>query len=124
MFSRRTFALAAAVLFSSLGGCSFEHVAVVDYDSTVETIDSGGHTYAVQGYVHAEAWTPAFFYVFPLMPSQNLEKAKAMAVAKARTIGADRIADIKVHVESHMPFLWIAGWTEHHVSATAVTPIN
>lgn len=121
MFSRRILALAAAGLLSSLGACSFEHIAVVDYDSTIPTLDSGGSSYAVRGYVHAEAWTPAFFYVFPLMPSQDLEKAKHMAVEKARSIGADRIADIQVHVESHMPFFWIAGWTEHHISATAVS---
>lgn len=117
----RSLVIAALGLLLGTTGCSFEHVAGVDYDTMADTVQVDGKAWQVEGYVHAEAWTPAFFYVFPIMPGQNAEKARAMAVAKARSMGAEEIADVHLYVETHMPFLWIAGWTEAHVSATAVS---
>ncbi|MBI4879808.1 MAG: hypothetical protein HY812_09145 [Planctomycetes bacterium] len=104
----------------ALGGCGFEHAFSVDYDNMISEAGSGGGPYQIKGFVHSEAWTPAFLYVFPLLPSQSPERARELAVEKAKSLGADSITDVQLHVETHMPFLWVAGWTECHVSATAV----
>ena len=121
---RGLFSAAAALMLTVTSGCSFEHVSGTDDDTMVDTVMVDGELWEVHGYVHAEAWTPAFFYVFPLMPGQDAEEARQMAVAKARAMGAEEITDVRLHVETHMPLLWIAGWTEAHVSATAVSPMR
>ncbi|MFG0316354.1 MAG: hypothetical protein ACF8XB_03715 [Planctomycetota bacterium JB042] len=101
---------------ATLGACSFEHAIGVDYEETITKRD--GHE--VAGFVHAETWTPAFLYVLPLLPRQSPERAQELAIAKAKAMGADGVTDVRLHVETHMPFLFLAGWTENHVSATAV----
>ncbi|MFH0944272.1 MAG: hypothetical protein V2A76_03660 [Planctomycetota bacterium] len=117
----RTFGFVVAMA-CALGGCSFEDAAAVDYDDMLsEGTSASGRPYQIQGFVHAETWTPAFLYVFPLLPSQSAERAKDLAISKAKSMGADAVTDVRVHVEVHMLFFWIAGWRECHVSATAVT---
>lgn len=108
--------VAALVLAGSFGGCSFEHSAGVDYEEMVTK--QAGHE--VTGVVHAETWTPMFFYVLPLLPRQSPERAQELAIQKAKSMGADAVTDVRLHVETHMPFFFLAGWTENHVSATAV----
>lgn len=119
---RRSWTLCAVLALGSLtAGCSFEHAAGVEFDSMIaEGRTDDGRGYRIRGFVHSEAWTPAFLYVFPMLPSKSSERAKDLALARAREIGADAITDVRLHVETHMPFLWIAGWMEHHISATAV----
>lgn len=100
-------------------GCSFEHAASVDYDHMPKQKDG----YDIVGYVHAETWTPTVFYVFPILPRQNAEKARQLALAKAQdAFGADGIMDLTIHTETHSAWwwLWIFGWVENHASATAV----
>jgi len=107
---------------AAIGGCSFDHVVSVEFDDMISEHRSGsGRSYQIQGFVHAEAWTPAFLYVFPLLPGQSPERAKELAIYKAKSIGADAVTDVQLHVETHMPFFWLAGWKECHVSATAVS---
>ena len=90
----------AAAFLLSVTGCSFEHVAGTDDDTMTDTVMVDGELWEVHGYVHAEAWTPAFFYVFPLMPGQDAEEARRMAVEKARAMGAEEITDVRLHVET------------------------
>lgn len=113
---RRFWGLALALSFT---GCSFKHTIGLDYDNMISTLP-GDKNLEVSGYVHSEAWTPAFLYVFPVLPDQNSQRARDLAVEAARSLGADAITNVELHVETHMPFFWIAGWTEHHVTATAV----
>jgi len=114
---------AVATILGSVGvmltstGCSFEHALAVDYEQMVTETD--GHQ--VTAIIHAETWTPAFLYVLPVLPYQSAERAKELAIEKAKSLGADAITDVQLTVETHMPFFFIAGWTENHVSATAVT---
>jgi hypothetical protein len=99
-------------------GCSFEHFAAVDYEHMPQKIDG----YDVVGFVHAETWTPAVFWVFPLLPGQNAEKAKRMALAKAQSMGADGVTDVRLYTETHSNWwlLYFVGWVENHITATAI----
>ena len=103
-------------LMLGAGGCSFEHALAVDYERMVGDVD-GQEAVAI---VHAETWTPAFLYVLPVLPYQSPERAKELAIEKAKSLGADAITDVRLTVETRMPFLFLAGWTENHVTATAV----
>ena len=119
---RRFLVSAILVCGAALSGCSFEHAVAVEFDHMVSDHKAGsGRPYQIQGFVHAEAWTPAFLYVFPLLPSQSSERAKELAISTAQSMGADAVTDVRLHVETHMPFLWLAGWKECHVSATAIS---
>lgn len=109
--------VALLALVSGLGACSFEHAVAVDYEQMITKTDGG----EVRGIIHAETWSPAFFYVLPILPYQSPERAKELAVEKAKAMGADAITDVRLHVETHMPFFFLAGWTENHISATAVS---
>ena len=112
---RSIFLGASLVGFTS--GCSFVHMVPADPNHTVRSDDGD----VIRGYVHVETWTPAFLYVFPLLPHQSPERAQDLATDEATEMGADAIIDVRHHVETHMPFFWLAGWTENHVSATAVS---
>lgn len=121
MRSIRTFGFVVAMA-CAVGGCSFDDAAAVDYEDMISVgSTAAGRSYQIHGFVHAETWTPAFLYVFPLLPGQSAERAKDMAISKAKSMGADAVTDVRIHVETHMPFLWLAGWRECHVSATAVS---
>ncbi len=109
--------LLAVGIVGAASGCSFDHTVRADPSRTVRAAAGG----EVRGYVHVETWTPAFLYVFPLLPYQSPARAQERALEQAKSIGADAITDVRHHVETHMPFFWIAGWTENHVSATAVS---
>lgn len=115
----RKIGLVSSLLLASLAtGCSFEHAASVDYDHMPKQQDG----FTIVGYVHAETWTPALFYVFPILPFQNAEKARRLSLAKAQqALGADGIMDVRIHTETHMPYFFILGWVENHVSATAIS---
>ena len=111
------FCSALIALAAATTGCSFEHAAAVDYDHMPKTKDG----YSIVGYVHAETWTPAVFYVFPILPFQDADKATGLALAKAQNkFNADGIMDIQVHTDTHM-WLFPFGWVENHVSATAIS---
>ncbi len=113
---------AGALALAGLSGCTLEHWTTVDFPSVATDAMAGGRHFEPKGYVHAEAWTPAFFYVFPLMPSMNAQTAQENALAVARNVlGADTLTDVKVEVDTHMWFFWIMGWREAHVSATAIS---
>ncbi len=110
------FCSSLVVAAAALAGCSFEHAAAVDYDHMVKVKDG----YTIVGYVHAETWTPAVFYVFPILPFQNADKASSMALAKAQNaFNADGLMDLQIHTDTHMWFFPF-GWVENHVSATAI----
>lgn len=117
---RRSLMLAASLAAGAvLGGCTFEHGVLVDHEDMITT-GADGRAHEIVGHVHAETWTPAFLYVFPLLPSRSPERAQEVAIEHAKSMGADGVTDVRMHVETHMPFFWVAGWTENHVSATAV----
>jgi hypothetical protein len=116
----RKISLVSSLLLATLTtGCSFEHAAAVDYERMPRETAQG---HQIVGYVHAETWTPAVLYVFPILPFQSAEKARRLAVEKAeQAFGADGIADVRIHTESRMPYFFILGWIENHCSATAIS---
>ena len=70
--------------------------------------------------VHAEAWTPGLFYLVSLSPGTCLDSAQEALINEARAQGANGIIGVRCHVETHMPYLWVAGWFEYHLSGVAV----
>lgn len=106
----RNTSLLVALAFGS-GACAFEH----GFQADPATSPSD-----VRGYVHAEVWTPAFLYLFPLFPDNDERRALELAERKAVELGGDGLRDVRIHTETHMPFFWVAGWIEHHVSGAAV----
>jgi len=72
------------------------------------------------GVVHAEAWTPGLIYIISLSPGTCLDSAQEALINEARSRGANAIIGVRCHVETHMPYLWLAGWFEYHLSGVAV----
>ena len=100
-------------------GCTFTHYTELRKDFYI-TSGTPDLNYEKVGVIHAEAWTPGFIYILPLSPSTSLDSAQEALINEARSRGANAIIGVRCHVETHMPYLWLAGWFEYHLSGVAV----
>jgi hypothetical protein len=112
-------ALVVLVLGFAGSGCTLTHYVPLRKDFYV-TPGAPDYDYEKIGIVHAEAWTPGFFYLISLSPGTSLESAQEALINEARNRGANAIIGLRCHVETHMPYLFIAGWFEYHLSGVAV----
>jgi hypothetical protein len=115
----RTKVLLAALLVMLGAGCTLTHYTPLrkDFYMTAGMPDS---QYERVGVVHAEAWTPGLVYLVPLSPGTSLVSAQEALINEARAQGANGIVGLRCYVETHMPYLWLAGWMEYHLSGIAV----
>jgi hypothetical protein len=108
------------VVLGAVGsGCTLTHYVPLRRDFYI-TPGTPDYEYEKIGIVHAEAWTPGFFYLVSLSPGTSLESAQEALINEARNRGANAIIGVRCHVETHMPYLFVAGWFEYHLSGVAV----
>ena len=115
---RKLILLLALVALASTG-CTLTHYVPLRKDFYI-TPGTPDLNYERIGVVHAESWTPGFFYYISLSPSTSLESAQNALVDEARKRGANALIGLRCHVETHMPYLFVAGWFEYHLSGVAV----
>jgi hypothetical protein len=100
-------------------GCTFTHYSALRKDFYI-TPGTPDLDYEKIGVVHAEAWTPGLVYLISLSPKTCLDSAQEALINEARNRGANAVIGVRCHVETHMPYLWLAGWFEYHLSGVAV----
>ena len=100
-------------------GCTLTHYSPLRKDFYV-TPGTPDYNYEKVGVVHAEAWTPGLVYSISFSPATCLDSAQEALINEARKRGANAIIGVRCHVETHMPYLWLAGWFEYHLSGVAV----
>ncbi len=100
-------------------GCTFTHFTALRRDFYI-TPGTPDLKYEKVGVIHAEAWTPGLIYLIPFSPSTSLDSAQNALIDEARRRGANAVIGVRCHVETHMPYLWLAGWFEYHLSGVAV----
>lgn len=100
-------------------GCTFTHYTAMRKDFYI-TPGTPDLEFEKIGVVHAEAWTPGLIYLISFSPGTCLDSAQEALINEARSRGANALIGVRCHVETHMPYLWLAGWFEYHLSGVAV----
>jgi len=115
----KKFTLLLTMLALAGAGCTLTHYTPLRKDFYI-TPGTPDLNYEKVGVVHAEAWTPGLFYVISFSPSTCLDSAQEALIDEARKRGANALIGVRCYVETHMPYLFIAGWMEYHLSGVAV----
>jgi hypothetical protein len=111
--------LLAVLALLAAAGCTHTHFVPLRKDFYMSA-GSPDFEYEKIGVVHAEAWTPGFIYCLPVSPGTSLESARDALVEEARAKGANGLIGLRCHVETRMPYLFLVGWFEYHLSGVAV----